>query len=95
MQSMVGSLTWLSMSTRPDIVTVTNLLAKHVRQPSKGHLEAVKRVLRYLKGTANKGITFTSSTQSHLEAFVKFPIPPNQLTALTDANWGLKIKVTH
>ena len=45
MQSIVGSLTWLSMSTRPDLSTVTNLLAKYVASPSKGHITAAKRVL--------------------------------------------------
>ena len=86
MQSIIGSLTWLSISTRPDIATVTNLLAKYVSQPSLGHINAAKRVLRYLKGTADRGIVFQSSPQSHLESFVKFPLSP--VTALTDANWG-------
>ena len=88
MQWIVGSLTWLSMSTRPDISTITNLLAKHVCNPSLGHIAAAKRVLRYLKGTSNKGITFSSSTQSHVEAFIKSPLPPHQMMALTDTNWG-------
>ena len=88
MQSLVGSLTWLSISTRPDISTITNLLAKYVRQPSKGHLDAAKRVLRYLKGTKHKGIKFETSPQRQIEAFLKFPLQPKQVTALTDANWG-------
>ena len=89
LQSIVGSLTWLSMSTRPDISTITNILAKYVKSPSKGHIDAAKRILRYLKGTANKGITFTSHKQSHIESFIKFPIPDSpSVIALTDANWG-------
>ena len=89
LQSLVGSFTWLSMSTRPDIATITNILAKYVRSPSKGHIEAAKRILRYLKGTAKKGITFCSTQPSNLAGFVKFPIPSkSHITALTDANWG-------
>ena len=87
LQSIVGSLTWLSMSTRPDLSTVTNMLAKHVCNPSKGHIDAAKRVLRYLKGTLHKGIVFSTSANSKLEAFIKFPLPPQPI-ALTDANWG-------
>ena len=87
LQSLVGSLTWLSMSTRPDLSTITNLLAKHVSNPSKGHIEAGKRILRYIKGTIDKGITFSTANKRSLAAFVKFPIPQN-IIALTDANWG-------
>ena len=87
MQSIVGSLTWLSMSTRPDLSTVTNMLAKYVTTPSAGHITAAKRVLRYIKGTKHKGITFSTTGNSHLAAYIKFPLPPNPI-ALTDANWG-------
>ena len=87
LQSLVGSLTWLSMSTRPDLSTITNLLAKYVSKPSKGHLEAGKRILRYIKGTLHKGITFSTSNTDNLAAFVKFPIS-KPIIALTDANWG-------
>ena len=46
MQSLVGSFAWLSMSTRPDLATVTNMIAKYVKKPTKGHITAAKRVLR-------------------------------------------------
>ena len=88
LQSIVSSLTWLSMSTRPDLSTITNILAKYVRNPSQGHTNAAKRILRYLKGTPNKGISFSSSRNSQLESFIKFPIPPTSVTGLSDANCG-------
>ena len=88
LQSIVGSLTWLSMSTRPDLATITNILAKYVKNPSKGHIDAAKRILRYLKGSHSKGITFSTSDQSHIESFLKFPIAHTPITALCDANWG-------
>ena len=53
---------------------------------SKGHIEAAKRVLRYLKGTQHHGIAFHSDTNNTLEAFIKFPI--NKIVGFTDANWG-------
>ena len=85
MQFLIGSINWLSISTRPDIATITNLLAKYMATPSKGHIEVAKRVLRYLKGTQHHGITFHSDTNNTLEAFVKFPI--NKIVGFTDANW--------
>ena len=75
---------WLSISTRPDIVTITNLLAKHITTQSKGHIEAVKRVLCYLKGTQYYGKEFYSDTNNTLEDFVKSPI--NVIVGFTDAN---------
>ena len=88
MQKWLGSLQWLATSTRPDIVTITNVLSQYTHKASKGHLDAVKRVLRYLKGTKNLGITFHSATNSNLQSFVKFPLDPNSTTPFTDTNWG-------
>jgi deoxyuridine 5'-triphosphate nucleotidohydrolase len=85
---LIGSLNWLSVSTRPDISTITNMLAKYSNNPSKGHIDQAKRVIKYLKGTKSKGILFSSKQRSKLETFVKFPISPNEVTGLTDANWG-------
>lgn len=47
-----------------------------------------KRVVKYLKGTKQKGILFTSKDRKKLTSFVKFPMDPNQIVALCDANWG-------
>ncbi|CAB9496900.1 expressed unknown protein [Seminavis robusta] len=58
-QSIVGSLNWISLSTRPDITPVTSLLATYLHNPSPGHLTSAKHVLRYLKGSSGWGITYT------------------------------------
>ena len=39
MQKFIGSLNWLSISTRPDISTITNMLAKYTVIPTKGHID--------------------------------------------------------
>jgi hypothetical protein len=85
---LIGSLNWLSISTRPDIATITNMLAKYNNNPSKGHIDQAKRVIKYLKGAKSKGILFSSKHRVQLEAFVKFPISPTSVTTMTDANWG-------
>jgi hypothetical protein len=57
-QSMVGSLMYLAMCTRPDIAYAVGTLARFSSRPNKTHWIAAKRVLRYLKGTASHGIVF-------------------------------------
>ena len=88
LRTIIGSLNWISTQTRPDIATITNILAQYQSSPSPGHLDATKHVLRYLKGTSNLGITFSSKPNSSMESFVKFPIEPDQLHPFSDANWG-------
>mmetsp|Transcript_2888 Transcript_2888/g.4074 ORF Transcript_2888/g.4074 Transcript_2888/m.4074 type:complete len:322 (-) Transcript_2888:372-1337(-) len=88
MQSYIGSLMWLSSCTRPDITTITNILAKYTTRPTPKHIEHVKHVIRYLKDTKSLGITFSSkSNNTKLESYVKFPLP-STISAFCDANWG-------
>ena len=87
MQVYIGCLTWLSISTRPDIATITNILAKYTTKCNNGHIDQVKRTIRYLKGTKSLGISFSSKIQQKLESHVKFPVN-DPITGLCDANWG-------
>ncbi len=48
-QSAIGSLMYLSVGTRPDITYAVSSLSRY---STKEHWSAVKRVLKYLKGTA-------------------------------------------
>jgi hypothetical protein len=59
-QSLVGSLNWLAHTTCPDLSTVVSLLTQHQNNPSPGHLEAAKYLVKYLAGTKTLGIYFTS-----------------------------------
>ena len=88
LQSYTGSLQWLATSTRPDIATATNLLSQYNHKATKQHIDAAKRIIRYLKGTKTLGIAFHSTSNSKLNAFIKFPIPTNTVTPFTDANWA-------
>lgn len=72
----------------PDISIVISLLAKYCRNPSKGHIDAAIRVIKYPKGTKNLRIKFSSKDSNNLQSFTNFPIPNNKLTGLCDANWG-------
>ena len=88
MQQLVGCLNWLSISTRPDIATITNILSKYTSKPTPQHIDHAKYVIKYLINTKDLGITFTSQANTHLESFVKFPINNHTISTLCDANWG-------
>lgn len=49
-QSMVGSLLYASIATKPYISQAIAVVSKYNSNPSEAYLNAVKRILRYLKG---------------------------------------------
>ena len=51
-QSIVGSLLYAAIATRPDIV------AKFSAKPNEAHLRAAKRILKFLKETLNLTINY-------------------------------------
>nr|GEW93388.1 retrovirus-related Pol polyprotein from transposon TNT 1-94 [Tanacetum cinerariifolium] len=67
-RSMVGSLMYLAAS-RPDLVSAVCMCARYQAKPTKKHLEALKRVFRYLKGTINWGLWYPKDTAMALTAY--------------------------
>ena len=65
---MVGSLMYLT-STRPDIMFVVSLLSRYLAHPTELHMQAAKRVLRYIKGTLSYGILYKQSGNKRLLAY--------------------------
>nr|GEW73968.1 integrase, catalytic region, zinc finger, CCHC-type, peptidase aspartic, catalytic [Tanacetum cinerariifolium] len=66
--SMVGSLMYLTAS-RLDLVFAVCMCARYQAKPTKKHLEAVKRVFRYLKGTINWGLWYPKDTAMALTTY--------------------------
>lgn len=64
----VGSLQYLHF-TRPDIAFAVNKLSQFMHRPTDLHWLAVKRVLRYLAGTRDRGIFLRSNNTPSLHAF--------------------------
>ncbi|GBN16134.1 Retrovirus-related Pol polyprotein from transposon TNT 1-94 [Araneus ventricosus] len=56
--SLIGSLMYLAICTRPDICHTVSYLSQFNENASMPHWTAAKRVFKYLKGTKNRGLTF-------------------------------------
>ncbi|GKB81876.1 hypothetical protein Tco_0948771 [Tanacetum coccineum] len=65
---MVGSLMYLTAS-RPDLVFAVCMCARYQASPTKKHIEALKRVFRYLRGTINWGLWYPKDTVKALTAY--------------------------
>ncbi|GKE44978.1 hypothetical protein Tco_1472262, partial [Tanacetum coccineum] len=65
---MIGSLIYLTFS-RPDLIYAVCLCAQHQAKPTEKHLNSVKRIFRYLKGTINMGIWYSKDTGVSLTAY--------------------------
>ncbi|XP_071728797.1 uncharacterized mitochondrial protein AtMg00810-like [Rutidosis leptorrhynchoides] len=70
----VGKLQYLAM-TQPDIAYATNKLSQFMHNPSDDHWNAIKRLLRCLKGTIHHGL-FLQKVQTL------------SLSTFSDSDWG-------
>lgn len=66
-RELVGALMYLSVATRPDISHAVNALSQYNDSFGKEHWQAAKRVLRYMKGTPDIGITFGNNTENLID----------------------------
>ncbi|GJV10906.1 hypothetical protein Tco_1352447 [Tanacetum coccineum] len=60
-RGMIGSLLYLT-ATRPDIMFSVCLYARFQEAPKTSHLEVVKRIFRYIKGTTHLGLWYPKGT---------------------------------
>ncbi|GKC23405.1 hypothetical protein Tco_1025555 [Tanacetum coccineum] len=65
---MVGSLMYLTAS-RPDLVFTVCMCDRYHASPTNKHLEALKRVFRYLRGTINWGLWYPKDTTMALTTY--------------------------
>lgn len=73
-QEIVGSLMYLACCTRPDISFAVTMLSQFNTCNDSTHMAALKRVLRYLKGTVELSLCYKKCDKS--------------LVAYADADWG-------
>ncbi|KAL0349728.1 UNVERIFIED_CONTAM: putative mitochondrial protein, partial [Sesamum radiatum] len=73
-RQLIRRLLYLSF-TRPDLSHATQQLMQILQTPCKQHWDAIVHLVRYLKGTPQKGLFFPSGTPLNLKAYC-------------DANWA-------
>lgn len=73
-QRLVGRLIYLRY-TRPDIVYAVSVVSQFMYRPSDEHMEAVYRILRYLKSCPGKGVLFERNENLEISGY-------------TDADWA-------
>lgn len=57
-------------ATRPDLMFVVSPISRFMAAPIHLHIQAIKRVIRYLKGTISFGIWYKQDTESGLTAYM-------------------------
>src|SRR4051812_24070115 len=67
-RGMIGSLLYLTAS-RPDILFSVCLCARFQSDPRESHLTAVKRILRYPRGSTNVGLVYRRYEDYNLVGF--------------------------
>lgn len=77
--SIVGSLIYAAMITRPDITYAVQALGRHLQTSGEEHMIAAKRVLRYLQGTKDLGLVYEASGDSTGQP---------SIVGFSDADWG-------
>jgi len=65
-----GSLLFAAMVTRPDIANAVAQVLQHLCAFGNEHVAAVKRILRYLRGTMDIGLTYKAKEDINLLGFV-------------------------
>lgn len=73
-QSLIGTLMYLAISTRPDILHSVSKMAQRNADPRKNHMVQLKHILRYLKGTIDLKLIYQPEG--------------NQLEGYVDSDWG-------
>ena len=67
--SVVGMLLYLCGHSRPDIAFAVHQCARYTFKPTRRHEKALVRIGRYLKGTVDKGITMSPSTNPCIDCY--------------------------
>ncbi|CAJ2635289.1 unnamed protein product [Trifolium pratense] len=75
-KQMVGSLRYLCNS-RPDLAFAVGAVSRFVNSPKKSHMIAVKKIMRYVKGTMDYGILLPNTLSNAV----------NRLEGFSDSDW--------
>jgi hypothetical protein len=68
--TVVGMIMYLASNTRPDIAYAVHQAARYTHAPKASRAVAVKQILRYLRGTQDKGIIFKTNRSNKIDCHV-------------------------
>ena len=68
--SVIGMLLYLSGNSRPDTAFAVNQCARFTHAPKKSHATAVKRIIRYLKGSTDQGLILKPKCNYKIDCYV-------------------------
>nr|GEV98012.1 retrotransposon protein, putative, Ty1-copia subclass [Tanacetum cinerariifolium] len=87
----VGSLMYLMVCTKPDIAYAVSIMSRYLANSGKNHKEAVKWILKYLKGTTDAGLVYGRDQGKHVDVdgfvdadYAKDPDKEAEYMALTE-----------
>ncbi|CAI5972967.1 unnamed protein product [Closterium sp. NIES-64] len=94
-QSLVGSLLYAAVHTRPDISFSVGQLARVVQNPSEEQVDAAERVVKYLNSHPSIGVQYSASAQVKQKGVEVLKEKGERLgegklflTCFTDATWA-------
>ncbi len=90
-QSAVGALMYAMLGTRPDIAYAITTLSQYCNNPGYVHWIALKRVLRYIRGTMNYKLTYGNIGNIGNIGNVSNNVNTNIVHGYCDADWGSNI----
>ena len=90
-RAIVGSCMYLMVCCRPDIALAMSMLSRHLNNPKSTHMEAAKRLLRYLKGTKSKGLNIDAKGQLILNGYSDASHGDCSTTRKSTGGWFIRI----
>ena len=85
--AVVGSVQWAATSCRPDLTVISSILGTERHDPTVAGIKNMERMLHYIAGTVDMGITYRVHTRMSSRSLVK-------LLMYADSDWAGDIKVS-
>lgn len=74
-QSIIGSLLYLMLGTRPNIAYAVTKLSQHAANPSKEHVDKALYICKYLRGTMDYSMVLDGASSNGLEVLAMAQAP--------------------
>ena len=68
-RTIIGSVLFAAIGTRPDISTAVSILSRSVQAPTKAHVAAARNIVGYLAATSTLGVSYPAEEELRLEVY--------------------------